>query len=259
MLKMELNRIWRRPIFWVLFLVGLAFAIAPIKEGWLAVEADYKLMELSPYVNWLYLYPTASENIYKLIFPLLAAIAYADSYAEDFNTGFIKNILTKVEKKTYLRVRYIVNFCLGGAIAIFPLVLNFLCTMAVYPLIEPNFYYGSNLVIENSFLPDLYYQHPFWYILLRIFILFFVGGMFASLGLALSVFVKNRYVIVIFPFLLFMAFDILIGVLIPSVPTMDAVFMKNYGSVIALFGYLFAGTIGSYLCFYFVGGKNETI
>lgn len=259
MWKMEINRILRRPIFWVLVLVGVAFAIAPIKEGWLAIAPDYMLMELSPYVHWIYLYPTASENIYKLIFPLLAAIAYADSYAEDFNTGFIKNILTKVKKKKYLRIRYIVNFCLGGFIVILPLMLNFLCTMAVYPLIEPNFYYGSNLVIESSFLPDLYYQHPFLYILLRIFILFFVGGMFASLGLAVSVFIKNRYVIVIFPFLIFMVLDIIIGVLLPSIPNLSDVFMKNLGAINALFGYLFVGIIGSYLCFYFVGGKNETI
>ncbi|MCM3734260.1 hypothetical protein M3215_00010 [Bacillus cytotoxicus] len=259
MWKMELNRIGKRPIFWMLFLVGLAFAIAPIKEEWTSFKLDYVLMEASPYVDWFYLPLTASSNIYSLIFPLLAAVAYADSYAEDFNTGFIKNILTKVEKKTYLRVRYIVNFCVGGCMVIIPLIFNFLCLMSVYPLIEPSFYYGSSRVIKDSFFPDFYYQHPFWYILLRIFILFFVGGMFSSLGLALSVFVKNRYVVVIFPFLIFIGFSIAIRALIPSAPTMMDVFMGNIGSPIALFGYLFAGIIGSYVCFYFVGEKHETI
>ena len=156
---------------------------------------------MSPYVSWMQFGTnTGVYDIYCMIVPLIATIAYADTYAEDHTTGVIKNILTKVQKQNYVLTRFSVNFIIGGLVVIFPLVINFLACMTAFPLIHNNYYFGMNLIGPQDFLPSLYYHAPYIYILIRIIIVFFLGAMLASLGLALSTHVKNRYVVLLFPF-----------------------------------------------------------
>lgn len=259
MLKMELNRIMNRPIFWLLILVGLILALLPAIQLWPHGLTDdfYAFYPRSPYVSWMF-FGADTYNIYTLIFPLVAALAYADAYAEDFNTGLIKNILTKVEKRKYLLTRYFVNFCIGGIVAVFPLVINFLVEMAAYPLIENNFYFGMNLIHEGGFFPDLFYHHPLVYVVVKVLILFLLGGMLASLGLAVSTVVKNRYVVLIFPFLVFMVLDV-VFVNLGGKYSISTIFLGDVKANVGLPLYLIVGIVGSFIWYYASGVKNETV
>ncbi|PLR78602.1 hypothetical protein CU633_05075 [Bacillus sp. V3-13] len=258
MLKMEINRVGKRPVFWLLIIVGLVYALLPVINTWPhgLTDDDYMLYPRSAYVSWMY-FIGDTYLIYSLTFPLLASLAYSDAYAEDFNTGLIKNILTKVEKRKYLLIRYTVNFCIGGFVAVFPLIINFLGEMAAYPLIENNYYFGMPLVVEGSFWPELFYQHPFIYVILRLFVIFMFGGMLASVGLAFSTVVKNRYIVLIFPFLIVLGLDVFASTVGTAPLTM--LFLGNYQATWELPVYLLIGILGSFIWYYASGGKNETI
>jgi len=258
MLKMELNRIGNRPIFWILILAGLIYALIPVVNTWPKGVSDdfYVFYPRSAFVSWMY-FIGDTYLVYSLTFPLLASLAYSDAYAEDFNSGLIKSVLTKVEKGKYLTIRYFVNFMIGGLVAVFPLIINFIGEMAAYPLIENNYYFGMPLVIQGSFWPELFYNHPILYILLRLFILFLFGGMLASIGLAVSTFVKNRYIVLIVPFLLVLGIDVLssaIGIL-----SLSLLFLGNVETTWEIPVILFVGIFGSFVWYYTVGGRNETI
>lgn len=259
MLKMEINRICKRPVFWLLILVGLVLALLPVINTWPHGVTDdyYVFYPRSPYVSWMY-FIASSYNIYILIFPLLAALAYADAYVEDFNTGLVKSILTKVEKKKYLIVRYVVNFIVGGLVTAFPLIINFLGEMAAFPMIENNFYFGMVLVNSSSFWPGLFYHHPLVYTLVRVLLLFMLGGMLASLGLALSTAVKNRYIVLVFPFLVFIGLDVLASALWGKY-SITALFLENVQANWGIPFYLFVGIVGSFIWYYVAGVKNEPI
>ena len=258
MLRMEINQVTRRPVFWILILIGLIFAVLPVIQKWphgMTID-DYIFYPGSPYVFWMY-FTGETYYIYTLTFPLLATLVYADAYAEDFNTGLIKSILTKVEKRKYLNTRYLVNFLMGGGVAVLPLIINFLGEMMAFPLIENNYYFGMPLVTQESYLADMFYQSPFIYVLLRIFWIFIFGGMLASLGLAFSTVVKNRYIVLIFPFLIVLALDVLLSTF--GWAGLSLHFLGNINSTWQLPSITAIGLIGSYLWYRLLGGKNETI
>lgn len=259
LLHMELNRIGRRPTFWLLIAAGFILALVPVIEGWpRGLTGDsYMLYPRSAYVSWMY-FESNSYHIYGLILPLLAALSYADAYAEDFNTGLIKGILTKVAKKKYLLIRYTVNFLVGGFVVMFPVVVNFMANMAAFPLIDNHPIYGMPIVSIDSFWPSLFYQLPLIYIIVRMLLLFLLGGMLASLGLALSTVVKNRYVVLVFPFLVFMGLDVITATLNAKY-SIYSLYIGNVQSNWLLPSFLSLGIVGSFIWYYIAGGKNETI
>lgn len=258
MLKMEMIRVCRRPNFWLLIVVGLVLALIPVIQTWPhGVNNDYYVFyPRSAYISWMY-FIGSTYPIYALIFPLLASLSFSDAYAEDFNTGLIKNILTKVEKRKYLLVRFLVNFIVGGSVAVFPLVINFMGEMAAFPLINNNFYFGMNLVNNGNFWPGLFYQHPLLYTLVRLLLLFLLGGMLASLALAFSTVVKNRYIVLVFSFLVFQGIDILVVTLVKKYQITE-LFLFNAPANWGIAFYLIVGILGSFFWFQIAGEKHET-
>ena len=258
MIRMELHRIMHRPMVWFLFAASIALGLWPVIHMWPHnVTADfYVLYPRSAYVSWMY-FSGETYYIYALIFPLLATLIYSDAYAEDFNTGLIKNILTRIEKKSYLAKRFVMNFLMGGGMAIVPLLINFLAQMLAYPLIENNYFFGMVLVTENSFWPDLFYQNPMAYVIVRLFLLFLLGGTISSTGLAFSTMFKNRYIIVILPFLLILGLDVFFNTL--GIPSISQIFLWNVKANWAIGGFLGIGFVFSFILFFYLGEKNETI
>jgi len=255
---MELNRIGGRPIFWILIFVGILYALIPVVNTWPKGVTDdlYVFYPGSAYVFWMYFIGN-TYYMYALTFPLLASLAYSDAYAEDFNTGLVKHILTKVEKKKYLITRYVINFFVGAIVAVLPLVINFLGEMAAFPLIENNYYYGMPLATPSSFMADLFYESPFIYVLLRTIIIFLFGGMLSSLGLAFSTMVKNRYIVLIFPFILVLVIDVLFPAF--GNESLTTLFLGNVTATWEFPLYLLVGIIGSFIFYFFKGVRNETI
>ena len=194
----------------------------------------------------------------RVNFSFVASLIYADSYAEDFNSGLIKNILTKVEKRQYLLVRFFVNFIIGGSAVVFPLIINFLANMTAFPLIHNNYYFGMDVVIMSDFLPNLFYHHPIFYIFIRVVILFFLGGTLATLSLALSTAIKNRYVVLIFPFLVFIGLDIVLST-IGNPFSISEIYLWNAAASWEFITYLTIGIAISFTWYYAAGAKNETI
>jgi len=258
MLKMEFHRIGKRPVFWFILIVGILLALIPVIQIWpesLSKE-DYAMYPMSPYVGWMH-FVGETYLIYTLVFPLLASLAYSDTYAEDYNTGLLKNILTRIEKKKYLLNRFFINFFIGGLVSVFPLVINFMGVMTAFPLIENNYYFGMLVVVNGSFLPELYYEHPFLYIILRLIIIFLFGGVLASIGLAFSTIVKNRYIVLIVPLLFVTALDVLLNAF--GQLSLSRIFLGNVEVGWLLFVYLSIGILGSSILYFYLGDKHETI
>jgi ABC-type transport system involved in multi-copper enzyme maturation permease subunit len=255
MFKMEITRIFTRPTFWLVLILGTILSVYASYIYWPTnVTHDFYLnYPRSPYVTWFLIGDMPSAHIYNILFPLLASIVFADSYAEDVNSGYIKNILTRVKKKKYYATRYISNFCVGGLVATFPLMLNFFINMLVFPLIENNYYYGMNLIQEQDIFHHIFYSNPLIYVFLRILLLFILGGVLASIGLTCSLFIKNRYIVIIIPFLVFMAIDVLMPI------TLSNLFFTFGSWHILLPIYLLIGLIGTVLCYRIIGDKNEEI
>ena len=148
------------------------------------------------------------ETLFLQLMPLLSCICYADTYFEDRKNGFLKFIYTRQEKKVYLKAKYIANFILSGLAIAIPLILNYIILLLRFPNIEVNEILGNTNIKMTLMFPDLYYSNTTIYIFLWIFIFFLYSGIFASIGLSLSIFMKNRIVALFIPLILFNIIDI---------------------------------------------------
>lgn len=215
MLRIELRRVKKSRLFWGTLMTGmLLLALQIYKDvipkalnplgGYIGVSTQpYRL-----YTSWvggdkINVYISA----YIYIFPILAACAYAVTYYTDYRDGYIKNIVTRTSRKNYLIGKYIAAFVSSGITVTMPLVINFLVTAALLPSMTA--FLGENYMFPKELMSELFYYHPLSYVLIFFVIYFVYGGAVACLILAGSYFIKNVFLLSLFPFVLFYAINIM--------------------------------------------------
>lgn len=208
-IKIELNRAFINKMFLISLVLSFLIVILQVVQDAL------------PYANELYLYPdqyppsiynsclglsvSVWNAIFYLIFPVLSAMPYADSFLSDKKSGYIKNIYTRTNKKNYLIAKFISVFLSGGMVVLLPLLLNILLVALCVPAVIPDASTGFFPIFSNFTGAEVYYTNPLLYVLLYALLMFFVSGCFACTSLLFSFFVKYKYVVLMSPFLLFMA------------------------------------------------------
>lgn len=165
---------------------------------------------LSCFKYWIvtdYLQPTT--DLFFLLVPLLAVLPYAWSFASERNTGSIKNALTRTSRKSYFVAKYLATFLSGGLVVMIPIVLNLIlcaCTMPAYmPDIDAVLYVGID---TTSMWSEIYYNMPLLYCLMFILLNFVFAGLWASVVMSISFYIRNRIALMVGPylFLIFLKF-----------------------------------------------------
>lgn len=158
----------------------------------------------NPFVKWI---SNDGFNHFTLLFfmllPVLASLPYSDSYWVDKHSGFNKSIYTRSKKKNYFISRYITNFIIGGIVVIIPLILNFYILMMLLPAVHPSIFDAS--LLPKDMFTSLFYFHPYLYVGVYLLLTFIFGGTFASMGLAVSAYCKNRLLVVTTPVLVYIS------------------------------------------------------
>lgn len=146
----------------------------------------------------------ASSLGYTLFFtllPLIAALPYSWSYFIENKTGYVKSVVTRSSKSQYYLSKYIATFIAGGLVVLIPLVINFLVVACFVPAITPTKMYPLYYAVgHGSLWSQLFYTHPVVFVLLYLILDFIFAGLFATMGLAISFFIKNRIAIILIPF-----------------------------------------------------------
>lgn len=143
--------------------------------------------------------------IYYFSIILLATVPYATSYFTDMKDGYIKNVSTRMNTTGYLAGKYLAVFVSAGSICVIPLILNTYLTAMVLPSLTPEVATALFAVSNNgSFAKELFFTYPYVYTLLYLVIDFVMTGLFACLALVISRIVNNRYIVMFFPFIVFL-------------------------------------------------------
>lgn len=155
------------------------------------------------------------NGVIALLVPLLAVLPFADSYALDRTQGYLRHVLVRSSYRRYFFAKFVANLLAGGLAVALPLLLLFGYTNLVYP--------RGLLPIEESRvtiggypygpLGSLYRIAPDLYILFRVGVGFIFGATYATLGLDISSFVNNRYIVLATPFLLYHVANFVLAVL----------------------------------------------
>ncbi len=204
MLRFELKRAFNTIGFKIALLIGIVIAFAQAIVHTMPAYADPLRGFMGAHTNtypvhlfvcWMGAYPVTFYSTFVRILPILATMAYGISFATDYNSGYIKNIVVCKKREEYLRAKYISVFVAGGLVAVIPLVVNLLFTACLVPTMKPFLGHGG---IRSG----LYYTHPFIYLFLNLLCTFLYAGAFSTISLAGAFLIKNRFLLSIFPFAL---------------------------------------------------------
>lgn len=215
----------------------------------------------NPFMIWI------SKDVFSIyaqiflnIFPILASIVYSDSYWIDKYSGFIKNIYTRAKKVDYLISKYLTIFVVGGVSVSIPLLCSLLLMFMSLPAVTPSVF--SQFDLSKDMFGNLFYNHPYIYIWIYLFLNFVFGGLCSTLGLAISTFSKNRFLAILGPLIVYLSMYMLetIGFpqLVPSrfLSAGQPVSNININSIIVIFIIFFTVSIGVY---YLGANKNENV
>ena len=138
---------------------------------------------------------TLSSDIILFAVPILAAIPYTTAFTDDVKSGYLKPYLTRTSVSRYILGKGIGSAVSGGLALIFGIVT----ALGIFFLVfSPFEVYGEYVV--KSLLPD---------IVLRLFLFFFAGALWASVGLLASSLTQNVYLAYAAPFIFYYVLIIL--------------------------------------------------
>ncbi|MGN0317332.1 MAG: hypothetical protein ACI4E1_05275 [Lachnospira sp.] len=205
-LKLEMYRATHGLGFIVSMLIGTAIALAQffIDVVPMAGKILFRYTGMLTYPKNLYsvwLGGNFSNYLlaYFTILPILIVLPYGLSLYMDNKSGYAKNVITRVEAKKYYRAKCIVNSLLGGTVAVFPLLLNFLLTATLFPALNP---IGDQYLSGNSIFSHIYYKYPILTMILYFLFIFLHGAFYAVLPLAFSSLLRNLLLLSLLPFIM---------------------------------------------------------
>lgn len=254
LLKIDFKRAIYNKQFAIMIIIGIVLSLIQVYMEVIPYVKYYEsgASYFNPFVKWMSndRFNTCTL-LFFMIFPVLASLPYSDSYWIDKNSGFNKGIYTRSKKKDYFISRYITNFIIGGTVVIIPLILNFYILMMLLPAVHPSIFDAS--IIAKHMFSSLYYFHPYLYVGMYLALTFIFGGTFASIGLAVSIYCKNRLLVVTTPILIYISMYIfeLAGLphLVPAkfLVAGQPVSSINISSIIIIFLILFIGSLIVYV------------
>ncbi len=206
-LKYELIRAYTNIYFAAAVLIGCAITLADISN----VLKFYNVW--SNYPPSLYQYWICTEfkssmiPVYFMLAPLLASLPFADSYFRD-RRGYIKQIITRTSRLKYLASKYLAVFISGGTAFALPLVVNFIAIACICPALAPQATTGTFATYENGFMSLLFINHPLIYCIFYIILDFILAGLLATVALTAALFIKNRFAVLLSPFILFLLISV---------------------------------------------------
>lgn len=150
--------------------------------------------------------------VYYFIFiPIIAAVPYGMVMYKDRKQGYIKNVFTRNKKRNYYIAQYTTAFISAGVIVVIPQIVNVLIIALLLPSIVPYPGIGYVGIWGESMWINIYYSNPYVYLSMYWLLDFIFYGLLNTLALSLSWFVKNKFSVLMMPFIAFQALELIMS------------------------------------------------
>jgi len=173
------------------FITVAATVIAALLGSWHEISAMKHNINLTENLGELSIRAAAASmqtDVFLLVIPILCVIPYAGSFAEDYQSRFLRAYLPLAGRRRYLLSKAFVTALAGGlALAAGLLVALAVCTAIYPPLGIP--------VGEYAFTYKLYF--------LALSFVFMGGALWAIVGGIAGAVLKNRYMVYAAPFIIY--------------------------------------------------------
>lgn len=150
--------------------------------------------------KWIgaYSFPVQSF-LYYLLLPFIAVLPGGGTFYDDKESGLLLNFWIRCSKMKYLIVKYIAVFLAGGIAFVTPLIFNFIVAAAHFPALRPEEL--TSIGPSKTFLfLDLYYDHPWIYLILFLILAFLMAGGMAGITLTVSFYMEQKAMVLLVPF-----------------------------------------------------------
>lgn len=144
---------------------------------------------------------------FAAVFPVLA---YAAVYCEEHNSGYLQMILHRTGYAGFMKVRAAAVACSGGLLIALPIAA--VC-LIVYAGGAPGLPTGTDSeILAGSKIIEAIAEYGDWYVIGgKIVLGFLFGALWALVGFAFAVWIPNRYVSLLAPFILYDTLWLFIG------------------------------------------------
>ncbi len=230
-LKNEMSRLFGSPSFLIIFIslsllvivdgiigikqyyenLDLTLSTIPVNEN--GVFADFPWLQINTLYNtWIGGKPNGVLTLlFFFLMPAYCVIPFSHSYIDEVKSGYTKLMVTKIGKYKYFLGKYISGFVSGFVIVALPMILS-LCLVACFvPAYTPDVLFKLYFQVDiTSLLGNIYYTHPNVCLFLIIIVTSSFSGLFATVPLAVSLFVKNKFIALFAPYfvLLFIVYSL---------------------------------------------------
>lgn len=143
---------------------------------------------------------------YDLFAPILAVLPAAALFCDDYNSGYIKSILSRVEKRRYIRETLLCSSIAGGLAIFLPCFLSGLFYLVNGKLTSPENLdrWGYCTSFDETVYTSM--QYVWGGLLLALLLMalaFLFGAIWSNVGLLVSVLFPNKYLTLAAPFALY--------------------------------------------------------
>ena len=189
--------------------VSLAGSVGGVNPAVPKADNGYYFEDNSPYAISLYNVWIGSlvgdllfTTVFYFILPLAAALPFSFSLLDENRNGYLRQMSLKKGQQRYYLAKYLVTFCSGFLLAVIPLVINIIITACYIPAYTPDpleqIYSGQ---YYGRYLSNIFYSNPFLFMMIFVLIPGIFCGLWADLSMCLSLFIQNKFVIIIVPYL----------------------------------------------------------
>lgn len=178
----------------LIILLSMFFSLtAFVEEGMeYFFKHDYLMTFLQGY--------NGDRSLLTILGPLIATLPFAAQHVENSKSGTMKYLVGRMGYKKYFNSNFIINFVISFITFAIGMVIFFIVSFVLFSKdLNMDAYMGMTGVSAYKILAD---KSALLYILVIILHCAFVGACYSSVGLALSYFIKNKFVAWIGPFII---------------------------------------------------------
>ncbi|MBP3457718.1 MAG: ABC transporter permease [Lachnospiraceae bacterium] len=152
----------------------------------------------------------AYNSLFYVLFPIIATLPFAGSYYTDLQSGYIKNICTRVSRKNYYMAKYCSTFLFAAIAVMLPLVLSLFLCMGIYPMRRPDkLLFITAGIIDVNLMPEIFNLYPFVYCILFILIDGVFAGMISVFSICIAERVESFFSAIAVPFAIYVLWGVL--------------------------------------------------
>lgn len=201
-------------VFSLVLSVGISVAAAIVNvAAYLQLEDIYLtyhfedrytyISSYSSYTKWIATdHISAAVELFFVLIPLLVTMGYSWSFASDWQSGYIEQMVCRISRHRYYLAKYAATFVSGFLIIAIPLIVNFLICACFIPSYTPDPFDAQYIpVSQTELLGSLFYSMPQAYVALRIVVDGTLCGLWTACVLALSTGLRNRAALIALPYI----------------------------------------------------------